>query len=176
MLDAAFQKAYPLAMRAVRARQTAAMRVGWPSADLPDLEQELLIRVWQALLQYDPTRSGLRTFIEMVVASRMASMLRTYRSRPEFGSLNEGCFRSDDWSAEIDLRTDVRRVLAGVDPLDRAVAFALGELTVADASRDLGISRHRIYDSIGRLRDALAAGGCVLPGHDTTIQGDTRSG
>lgn len=141
MTAATFQEAYPLAVRAVQGRLTTAVRAGWPSADLRDLEQEALLRVWQALLQYDPTRSGLRTFTEMVVATRMASMLRVYRSRPQLDSLDEG-FLSDDWPGEMDRRTDVNRVLAAVDPFDRSVAFTLAELTVADASRQLGISRH----------------------------------
>jgi RNA polymerase sigma factor (sigma-70 family) len=155
MIDAAFQEAYPIAVRAMRARSAAVLRAGMRSADLQDMEQEVLIRVWQALLQYDRTRSGLRTFVEMVAATRIASSLRSNRTRPDFDSLDESCSRHDDWSVEIDLRTDVMRALAGVDSLDRAVAVALGELTVAAASRQLGISRQRIYDSIARLRETL---------------------
>src|SRR5271157_1386275 len=90
MLEGAFRHAYPLALRSARVRSAAAVVSGAVLlADRADLEQEILIRVWQATFKYDPARAGLRTFIEVVVGTQFTSMLRSRRCRSEFESLDQ---------------------------------------------------------------------------------------
>lgn len=53
---------------------TAAMEV-------EDLEQELMLRVHQRLLQYDPSRSSLRTFTDRIARSCIASMVEAVQAK-----------------------------------------------------------------------------------------------
>jgi RNA polymerase sigma factor (sigma-70 family) len=165
MLEPTFQQSYPIALRAAQAQSAEAARVGFPPCDLQDLEQEAVTRVWQALSKYDPARSGLRTFIEMVVSTRVASILRSYRHRPGFECLDGQYVSRENEFREMELRTDVRRVLARVSLFDRVVALSLVAYTVTDTSRSMGVSRRLIYQAIGRLRLAFAAAG--FGGHRT---------
>jgi RNA polymerase sigma factor (sigma-70 family) len=159
VFEATFQQAYPMAQRAVQVRSARAARNGWPSSDLEDLEQEGLARVWQALSKYDPSRAGLRTFIELVVSSRFASMLRSHRRRPTLESLDEQHLTVEGGFREVELRADVARALACVSPFDRAVAVSLVEHTVTETSCRMGVCRSVVYQAIGRLRTAFVAAG-----------------
>ena len=89
MVEATFEQAYPIAARAARVRATAAVVSGAiPVADREDFEQEGLTACWRALPQFDPARASLRTFIERVIASRIASLVRAARRSPSHVPLN----------------------------------------------------------------------------------------
>jgi RNA polymerase sigma factor (sigma-70 family) len=163
MLDVAFQQAYPLATRSAQVRSAGAMVSGADLlADRADWEQEALIRVWQALSKYDPVRSGLRTFVELVIGTHFASMLRSRRRRPQFLSLDERRDAGDFELRAVELHADIDRVLAGVSAFDRLVALTLTECSVIDTSRRLGLSRASIYRAIDRLRTVFTAAGLGL--------------
>lgn len=159
MVESIFHRAYPIALRAAQVRSAAAARVGFPPCNLQDLEQEAVIRVWQALSKYDPARAGVRTFIEIVVTTRIASMLRSHRHRPRIECLDSRYIDDGNRLREMELRMDVRRLLAGVSWFDKAVALSLVAHSITDTSRNLGVSRSVVYQAVRRLRVALAAGG-----------------
>ena len=80
-----FLAVYPFARRAAQVRAfQACVRYGLPSCDRDDLEQDALTHLWQVFAKYDPTRAGVRTFIEVVVSRRFASMLRSQSRDTEF--------------------------------------------------------------------------------------------
>jgi RNA polymerase sigma factor (sigma-70 family) len=159
MREAMFEHAYPLALRSARFRATAAVKSrAIPSADRQDVEQEALTRVWQALSKYDPARAGLRTFIEVVVCTKVTSLLRAHTHGTVLESLarqvaREGGFR------EMELRADVARVLDGISPFDRSVALSLTNYSAIETGRRLGVARATVYRSIDRLRIAFADAG-----------------
>jgi DNA-directed RNA polymerase specialized sigma24 family protein len=160
MREEAFAKAYPLALRSAQVRSAAAVMSGVVLlADRQHLEQEALTRVWLALSQYDPARAGLRTFIEVVVSRQFASMLRARLSRPHFERLDKQQAVADGRFSEMDLRTDVERVLAGLSVGDRRLASLLCEDTPIEASRKLKISRSTVYEGIRRIRIAFVGAG-----------------
>jgi RNA polymerase sigma factor (sigma-70 family) len=153
-----FEDAYPLIRRAAGVRSAAAvsLRAIVPS-DREDWEQEALVAVWRAVNRFDPARASLRTFVERVTANRITSLLRSTSSRREM-DLQSAC-RLTILDYRTELRLDVGRVLRGVSMLDRRVAHHLAHYSTVEASRSLGLSRAKVYRSIGRLRDAFAAGG-----------------
>ena len=74
-----------------KARQLAG-QAGFSKSEREDLEQELLLDLWQRLPQYHPERGRRPTFISRIVANRIATLIeaqkagrRDYRLR----SLNE---------------------------------------------------------------------------------------
>ena len=160
MRDAVFERAYPLMLRSAQVRSAAAVLSGAVLlADRDALEQETITRVWQALARYDPTRAGLRTFIELVVRTQFASMFRAHPRVLKLEYVDNQNVAGEGEFLEIELRADVRRVLADVSSFDRSVAFALTEYSAVDTSRCLGVSRATVYRAIGRLREALTKAG-----------------
>ena len=163
-VDAMFLQAYPWALRSAGVRSAAAVARRYvPLADREDLEQGATIRVWQALSSYDASRAGLRTFLEVVIRRQFTSMLRTRRRVPQFESLNDQNFGGDGGLREMELRTDVRRVLATVRPFDRGVALSLTEYSASETSAYLGVSRAAVYRAIERLRTIFSEAG-LSPG------------
>jgi len=55
--------------------------------DYEDLEQEALMAVRRALQCFDPSRASLRTFVECVVAARLASLMRARGRLPYLSQL-----------------------------------------------------------------------------------------
>ena len=89
MAETTFEQAYQIALRILRVRATAAVMSGVVAADREDFEQEGLTACWRALPHFDPARASLRTFLEHVVAARLASLRRSARRAPtleEIGS------------------------------------------------------------------------------------------
>ena len=159
MLETAFQQHYGTALRVARARSAAAVRTGFPLADKQDLEQEAVVRVWQALAKHDASRAGLRTFIEMVIGTRILSIVCRRRLHFHFEPLSDVHTAKENLHQELELRADVRCVLAGVSAFDQAVALCLIDHSVAETSRHLGVCRARTNRAIGRLRKAFVAAG-----------------
>jgi DNA-directed RNA polymerase specialized sigma24 family protein len=160
MHEETFEKAYPLALRSAQVRSAAAVASGGiQPADREHLEQEALTRVWLALSQYDPTRAGLRTFIEVVVSRQFTSMLRARRRRPQIESLDAQHVAVQGRFSEVDIRTDVIRVFDRVSQFDRAVGFSLTEYSAVETSRRLRVSRASVYRAIERLRVAFTTAG-----------------
>ncbi len=88
--QAQFLAVYPLARRAAQVRAAAAVaRATLLAADREDVEQEALVAVWRALPHYNPSRAALRTFVERVVATCFASLMRARRRQPTHEPLED---------------------------------------------------------------------------------------
>ena len=171
MAETIFEQSYSSSshIAAVHAAKIIALHA-LPHDHLQDLKQEALLELWRKAPVFDEGRAGWRTFAERVVANRLASLIRHARSsRAGFGQQDpiEGLEVPDPARYDnIDLQTDVRRVLDGVASLDRSVALLLIDYSAIETSRRLRVSRSTVYRSIERLRAAFtAAGFCsAVPG------------
>ncbi len=161
MLEITFEQAYPIALRAAQVRATAAVTNGViPVADREDLEQEGLVACWRALPQFNPARASLRTFIEHVIAARLASIVRTARRSPDWLPIKSASTLPAEFSAaDLDLRADVQRALADLGAQDRQIIALLYDHSPAEVGRVLGIPRSTVHDRIVRLRRRLVAAG-----------------
>lgn len=149
-----------VALRIARIRVRAATRTRViPTADHDDLVQEVLIACWLALDKFDPARASLRTFLECVITSRLASAIRTSRRRPEMQSLDSASVCSVEEVSGFELRLDIARVLSRLEGEDRRVAVALMECSPTEAGRELSVARSTVYQHIGRLRLAFTVAG-----------------
>lgn len=161
MREALFERAYPLARRAALVLAHAALASGAiTSADREDVEQEAVAASWRALDNYDPNRASLPTYVECVVATRIASAVRaTHRVR----ALRPVDFAVDHCADPVfgrcDLRIDVERVLGCCGDDERRIALVLMEHSPSQASRILGVARSTIYQRIQRLRVRFAGAG-----------------
>ena len=166
MAEATFEQAYPIAARAARVRATAAVVSGAILvADREDFEQEGLTACWRALPQFDPARASLRTFIERVIASRIASLVRAARRSPSHVPLNAAGPRPADSGADVqELYADVERLTSAFGCHDRQLILLLLEHSPAEAGRLLGIPRSTVHDRILRLRHRFVEAGFVSNG------------
>ena len=160
MLDQVFEQAYSMACRAARARLAAAVAMGaLPRQDCEDLEQEALMAVWRALQRFDPSRASLRTFVEMVVAARFASLMRARRSLPVLAPVDEYHAIGLDGIPALEFRVDLQRAAASLTEPDRCLAALLTDHTPTEAGRALGIARSTVYESIHRIRTTFKRAG-----------------
>ena len=171
MVEAIFEQSFAASSRmaAVQATKIAVLH-GLSNDDREDLSQEALLELWRKAPAFDERRAGWRTFSERVVANRLASLLRHAHSRRTgYGKQDpiEGLeFADVARSNNIDLQTDVRRVLDGISPFDRTVALSLIGHSAIEASQRLGVSRATVYRAIGRLRAAFTEAGLSPSGRD----------
>ncbi len=166
MLEATFERVYPIALRAAQVRATAAaVRGAIPVADREDLEQEGLVACWRALPCFDPARGSLRTFVEHVIAARLASIIRSARRAPSSVPINSAVMRPIDSPAlALELHVDVQRVLNTLGWPDRKLVLLLHDHSPAEVSRILGIPRSTLHDRIVRVRRRFVAAGLARPG------------
>lgn len=157
---ARFLAIYPLARRSVGVRSAAAVALAsLPPTEREDLEQEALIAVWQAMPHYDASRASLRTFVERVIATRFASLMRVRRWRPTFEPVKEQHMVGLDGIPLLEFRTDFQRVSASLAERDRSLAELLVDHSPTEASRVLRVSRSTVYEGIRRIRIAFADAG-----------------
>lgn len=166
MVEATFEQAYPIAVRAAKVRAAAAVVSGAILvADREDFEQESLTACWRALPQFNPGRASLRTYVERVVASRSASLVRTARRLPALLPLDDTDPPAVDSEAEIqELYADVQRVASVFGGPDRQLVLLLLEHSPAEAGRMLGLPRSTVHERILRMRRSFLAAGFVPNG------------
>src|SRR5262245_15062243 len=72
-----FEAAHPLAVRAADVLSAGVLGLLRDAAlDRDDMRQEVLLRVWGSLPQFDRKRASLHTYVEKVVATAVASVCR----------------------------------------------------------------------------------------------------
>ena len=159
---------------------------GFTSADQDDLQQEAALDLHLRLRNYDPARSGRRTFVQRVVSNRFANLIAERRAgcrdyRACLRSLDEPdrqdgvrCFgetlsedeyesrmgrRSMPWVQHAELRADVGRVIALLPTDLAAVAGMLMSVGVVEAAQQLNLPRATVYRRIVRIREVFLAAG-----------------
>lgn len=180
MVEAVFEQSFGVSSRmaAVQATKLAALH-GLSNDDREDLSQEALLELWLKAPAFDERRAGWRTFSERVVANRLASLLRhAHSTRTGYGKQDplEGLeFPDAARSNDIDLQTDVRRVLDGLSPFDRSVALCLVGYSAIETGQRLGVSRATVYRAIWRLRAAFTEAGLSPSGRDHACDSERTS-
>jgi RNA polymerase sigma factor (sigma-70 family) len=165
MSDDAFQQLFPWASRRAISRAHAAVSSGAvASANYDDLVQEALIALWRTLGQFDPGRSSLRTFSELVISSRIVSAIRAARRKPRMTGLELATALAERRSVSFELRCDIDCVLNKLSVEDRRVAIALMYYSPMEASQRLGVARSTVYQHIARLRKTLTKAGFARKG------------
>jgi RNA polymerase sigma factor (sigma-70 family) len=161
MLEATFEQAYPMALRAVRARSMAAVASGaGVLVDREDIQQEGLVACWRALPRFDPSRASLRTFVERVVAARLSSLRRSARRAPASEPLKVTHALFCEPTVEpLEVRADVERVFATLAPSELELVLLLREHSPAETSRILRVPRSTLHDRIVRLRGKFIQAG-----------------
>ena len=155
--DDLFAVAYPLIQRAARARSARFLDPLRAFAlDASDLEQEIMLAVLTALLDFDDSRSSLATFVDRVAESKTRSILRKTTAKKR---------RQKDLSipardplfllVAVERRLDLERSLKKLCKKDKKVAAFLAECTPAEAARLLEVSRQMVYRSIDRIRETF---------------------
>lgn len=177
------------AVRIIRykARQLVG-RVGFTESDRQDLEQEMVFDLLRRLPKFKPERAQRNTFIARVVEHKVATIIeaqkagmRDYRlcscslndrfENEEGGSVERiDTINQDDYLQRTgklsrpisDLRglsIDVRSAVEKLPPELRELCKRLQVESVTDISRDTGIPRGTIYESIKKLRSLFEDAG-----------------
>jgi RNA polymerase sigma factor (sigma-70 family) len=163
-----------------KAKQLAA-RAGFTKADRQDLEQEMKLRVWQRLPQFDPSKAHWNAFVTTIVERHAATILQRARRTKRFEdnphvSLSELVEDCDNVLVELaetigpqhkelltgryvdtaenlsDLKLEVEEVVAALPDDLRRLCELLKFHNVKDAAREMGIPRTTASSMVARLR------------------------
>ncbi len=157
---AQFVAIYPLARRSAQVRTAAAVaRATIAPADREDLVQEALTAAWRAIPSYDPSRGSMRTYVELVIASRFASLMRARRRQPIVEPLESYQPVGLNGISVLEFWTDFKRVLALLAERDRRLATLLMDHSPTEVSRALQVSRSTVYAGIRRIGTAFENAG-----------------
>ena len=170
-----------------KARQLVG-QAGFTASDREDLEQEMILDLLRRLPKYNPKRAQLNTFIARVVEHKIATLIEAQKAgirdyRRCRCSLNDrfedadgrlvervDTFDQEDYllrtggqsrpSEELSaLAIDVAAVIEGLPPELRNLCWRLMAETVSEISRDTGVPRGTIYESIKKLREIFEDAG-----------------
>jgi len=181
-----------------KARQLVG-RAGLVAADRDDLEQDMVMDLLHRLPRFDPSKAKRETFIARIVEHRVATIIETQKAglrdyRRNAGSLDERradegggtsdtppVLDQDSYRRETldaarqdedlrDLRRDMARVLEELPPDLRELCRRLLTSTVSEVSRETGVPRGTIYESVQKLRGRFERAGLAayLDGADTS--------
>jgi RNA polymerase sigma-70 factor (ECF subfamily) len=146
-----------------------------PGMDADDIEQDLLLDLWQRRTAYDPARASFPTFADRVVAHRVATLTcATARIKAERGLVSlDASDDNEDSTALVDsladptipqedergLVLDMRRFMASLTPALLRNCDILLAPNLRDAAAQAGLHRSSVYEGAQRLRKlAMAAG------------------
>jgi RNA polymerase sigma factor (sigma-70 family) len=157
---------------------------GFCSSDLADVVQELTVRLWRRAADYDPSRSSPATFIDRVVASGAADIIRTRRrlKRHGFAVSLERTPSSDDGvmttlqhtlveqdqtrrtlserkTSRTTLSPEVAEVIASLPDELRNLAVHLQSHGIQQTAAEMKISRRQVYRLMDQLRERFRAAG-----------------
>ena len=171
---------YAVQLIKYKARQLVG-RVGFTESDREDLEQEMVLDLLRRLPKFDPKRAGRNTFIARIVEHKVATIIEAQKAgmrdyRLCSCSLNDRLEDEEGRSIErmetIDqedylrrtgklsrpmselrnLSIDLRSAVQTLPPELRELCKRLQTESVTEISRDTGILRCTIYESIKKLR------------------------
>jgi len=168
------------AIRTIRRKARRLVRcAGFTAADREDLEQELMLKVWEALEKFDPDLSHPHAFVATVVERAAATILRSQKALKRGNhlghcSLGLAAFSEDcqdgpadaaaieltstpSHEAPVDLAHDVVEVLSQLRRELREVAERLGSRSKRQIAKELGISRSTLDRRIDALREQFIA-------------------
>jgi RNA polymerase sigma factor (sigma-70 family) len=156
-----FERAYPRALHAAKVRAIAAVARGvLPLDDHEDIEQEAVFACWRAVANFEPSRASLATFIECIVSTRIASLVREGNRLRALCPLDLAAdHRGNSTLTRLELRIDVECLLGACSHGERRLALLLMEHSSSQASRILGVARSTVYERMRRVRRQFAAAG-----------------
>jgi RNA polymerase sigma-70 factor (ECF subfamily) len=185
-----------------KARQLSG-RVGFVEADCDDLEQDMVMDLLRRLPRFDPARAKRETYIARIVEHRVATIIEAHKAglrdyRRVAGSLDER--RPDDGGASGDsppvldqdayrreslasarrdedlhnLRRDLEQAFGELPPELRALCLRLFTSTVSEISRETGVPRGTVYESIQKLRTRFEHAGLAAYLDTPTHRGGRR--
>ena len=186
-VHAALRTEYVQTLIRVKARKVT-RRPSFSRSDQPDIEQELAAHVVRQAHLFDPARASIQTFIDRVVDSAVAMIIRDrcrlkrgaglrVRSlaEPDFDATGRETSLADNvGEADLCRRTrgtfhhegedrdwaiDVTQALSVLPPRVREIALRFAELGEECAARSLGISRRQVRKAVAEAREALEAAG-----------------
>ena len=152
-----------------------------PEVDWEDFAQDMRLDLWRRLSKFDPGKATLNTFIARVVEHKIASIIEARKAglrdyRRQRCSPNDPLKTPDGKPAErgdmldqnatllrtgganrpagerIDLRDDIRTVLAGLPPELRGLCCRLMKGTPTEVQGETGIPRGTLYEPFETLR------------------------
>jgi RNA polymerase sigma-70 factor (ECF subfamily) len=181
-----------------KARQLVG-RAGLVAADRDDLEQDMVMDLLRRLPRFDPAKAKRETFIARIVEHRVATIIETQKAglrdyRCNAGSLDERradegggtgdmppVLDQDSYRRETleaarqdedlrDLRRDMAMVVEDLPSDLRELCRRLLTSTVSEVSRETGVPRGTIYESVQKLRSRFEKAGLAayLDGSDTS--------
>ena len=171
---------YAVQLIKYKARQLVG-RVGFTESEREDLQQEMVLDLLRRLPKFDPKRAGRNTFIARIVEHKVATIIEAQKAgmrdyRLCSCSLNDRLEDEEGRSIErmetIDqedylrrtvklsrpmselrnLSIDLRSAVQALPPELRGLCKRLQTESVTEISRDTGIPRGTIYESIKKLR------------------------
>ena len=168
-------------LRCVRhAARSLTKRLGRSPVQRDDLEQDLLLHLWQRWGRFDPARARQTTFVRRLLRNRAATILRDERrkirrtpatcslhyspptmadeadSMPQPTATSEPCVparRSDDLAA------DVADVVERLPSSLQVMCDLLSIVPAVEVRRRLRLSRHAFDKLASELREQFAAAG-----------------
>jgi RNA polymerase sigma-70 factor (ECF subfamily) len=139
-----------------------AMRSGTPAAVAEDIAQDVMLRVWQARAQFDPSRASASAWIYQIARNRRIDLSRREpRPLPEDIAAQPGEAEASEALALEQETARLREALRLLPPGQRDMVERayLGELTHQEISREtnlpLGTVKSRLRLAIDRLRHEL---------------------
>jgi RNA polymerase sigma-70 factor (ECF subfamily) len=157
-------------------------RAGFVRSDQADIEQELRLDLLRRLPKFDPSKASLGTFDDRVVRHKIASLVASRKApcrdhrrcrcslndpledkggagpaeRGDMVDEDAGHLRTGGNSRPpeelVDLRRDIRTVLAGLPPGLRRLCRRLMKETPTEVERETGTARGTLYEAIQKIR------------------------
>lgn len=158
------------------------------SDDQPDIEQELMIAVFEAYPKFDPTVAEWPAFVSTVVERRAGKILRRRKARrrkpdqqptslsenvldgdgdlvplsTQLGDENReamtGCFTANEQDL-VDLRVDVDEFLAELPADLRELCQRLKRQSICEIARETGTPRRTLRDKVLQLKQRFIQAG-----------------
>jgi len=176
------QVLHPYAEKLIRVKARRLVgQAGFVRSDQEDIEQQLRLDLLRRLPKFDPARAPYEAFVTHVVKHCVASIIAARKAplrdyRRQRCSLNDPLKTPDGKPAErgdvldqdatrlrtgganrladeqINLRDDVRTVLAGLPPDLRSLCRRLMKRTPTEAAQETGVPRGTLYEAMEVLR------------------------